>query len=252
MALAASTPNTPASEAQSGRDTTLSGRASSLLWPAEEETNALPIFTLLLWPACLLVGVLGFVLHYDRPRARTVEEPVLAQQLQVELAKDPLPPPDAEPPPLDPLAPPPPPDALAPPAITQPIAVAQPSPAVAFAVPVAGPTRVVDANRAEYATRPAASGPAAPPVKQLILGEGEGNQPKPDYPRRAEHQRQEGTVIVRLTVGEDGRVASAEAVEASPWLLLNEAALKVVRERWRFTVGSARVYEVVIRFTLSK
>jgi hypothetical protein len=34
--------------------------------------------------------------------------------------------------------------------------------------------------------------------------------------------------------------------------LLNRAALRVVRERWRFSPGAIRVYEVSIRFELKK
>jgi TonB family protein len=252
MAFTASTPGKSVLTAESTNDASRVVRSGSLLWLGEEESHTMPAFTLLVWLSCVLVGLLGFVLHYDRPRQRTPpSEPLLAQQLQVEL--DPPTPPEIEPPPLDPLTPPPPPDALAPSAIVQPIAVAQPGPAIAFAVPVPGPTRIVDANRAEYASRPVVSTQAAPqPVKQLILGEGEGKQPKPDYPDLARRRRQEGTVVVRLSVGEDGRVASAEAVEPSPWPLLNEAALKVVRERWRFPVGPARLYEVGIHFQIAR
>ena len=178
------------------------------------------------------------------------------QQLQVELTQDPVPPPDSAPPPPDPLAPPPPPDALRPPAAPQPIAVALPNPAIAFALPVEGPTRIVEAQRAEY-TRPATNGApapvAAPPAPQpLTFGEGEGKQAAPPYPRQAVHQGQEGTVVVRLVVNADGRVQSAEAVTPSPWPLLNESALRTVRERWRFRPGPTRVYEVPIRFELTK
>ncbi|MCL4788105.1 MAG: TonB family protein [Verrucomicrobia bacterium] len=226
--------------------------AGVVLWPDAEDSASLPALTLLLWVSCLLVGLLGFVLSYERPHARQVrDEPLLAQQLQVDLS--PSPPPDSEPQPPDPSAPPPPPDTFAPPAITRPIAVAQPSPAIAFALPVAGRTRVVEASRAEYVSGSVGNAQSAPPpVRQLTLGEGEGNQPKPNYPRQAERQRQEGTVVVRLSVGEDGRVLQAEAVESCPWPLLNEAALKVVRERWHFPAGPARLYEVAIRFQIAK
>ena len=222
-----------------------------------DEPNVTAVFTLVLWFVCLSVGLLGFVLHYERPRPlKAPEEPVIAQQLQVELAQEPQPPPDAEPQPLDPLAPPPPPDAFTPPAVAQPIAVASFTPAVAFALPVAGPSRVVEVNRAEYARRPATNTPApaatTPTAQPLTFGEGEGKQPAPDYPPLAKQRGQEGTVVVRLTVDENGQVRRAEAALPSPWPLLNEAALKVVRERWHFRTGSARVYEVAVRFELTK
>jgi TonB family protein len=58
--------------------------------------------------------------------------------------------------------------------------------------------------------------------------------------------------VVRLTVGENGRVLTAEALSPSPWPLLNEAALRAVRERWHFHSGPPRAYDVAIRFNLSK
>jgi TonB family protein len=221
---------------------------STLSWDngSAGEPDAISVFTLVLWSICLLVGVLGFILHYQRPHAPIRDQPILAQQLEVELAQD-LPPPAAVPP--DPLTPPPPPDELNQPQVVQPIAVAQPSPAVAFALPIEGPTRVVDARRAEY-VRPAQVTNQV--VQRLVFGEAEGKQPAPDYPRTARRLRQEGIVVVRFTVGTDGRVVAAEAAQRSPWPLLDEAALTTVKERWRFKGGPIRVYEVSIRFEMEK
>jgi TonB family protein len=229
----------------------------NLPWTKGEETNGVAVFTSVVWLVFLTIGALGFKLRYERPHPKApLEPPILVQQLQVELTQELLPPPDAEPLPPDPLAPPPPPDALTPPAIIQPVAVAQPSPAIAFLLPVEGATRVVDFNRAEYsrpvvtnATTPIA---APPPAQSLVFGEGEGRQPAPDYPPAARRQGQEGTVLVRFTVGESGRVLSADAVLPSPWPLLNEAAVRAVRERWRFRNGPTRTYEVAIRFEIVK
>ena len=86
----------------------------------------------------------------------------------------------------------------------------------------------------------------------LIYGQGEGKQPAPEYPLRAIREGQEGTVVVRLAVTESGSVTSAEAFTPSPWPLLNEAAVRVVRDRWHFRSGPPRLYDVAIRFQLSK
>ena len=145
----------------------------------------------------------------------------------------------------------PPPDELTPP---QPVAVAHASPAIAFALPVEGPTRIVETGRAEY-SRPSTTNTiavATPPAQTLVYGQGEGKQPEPEYPLLARRQGKEGTVVVRFTVGENGRVIVAEPFAPSPWPLLDEAALRVVRERWRFRSGPTRVYDVAIRFNLSK
>jgi protein TonB len=133
--------------------------------------------------------------------------------------------------------------------------VAEATPAIAFPLPVEGPVRIVEANQAGHAppAAPAAPTPApATPVQPITYGQGEGKQPAPEYPRQAVREGQEGVVTVRFTVGGDGRVLAAEAVSPAPWPLLNEAALRAVRERWRFRPGPLRLYEVAIRFELKK
>ena len=163
----------------------------------------------------------------------------------VELSKEPPAPSENDHPPDSPKSSVPlPADAMAPP----PIAVAQPSPAIAFAVPVEGPTRVVPFDQATYA-RPSST--AKPAVQRLTFGQGEGRQPSPVYPAQAIQQHQEGTVVVRLVVGESGEVSSAEAIQPCPWPMLNEAALRAVRQQWRFPAGGLRVYEVAIHFQIT-
>jgi TonB family protein len=224
---------------------------------AGAEPRLLPVVTLVIWLACLVVGGLGFAYPYARPRPKPPEPVVVAQRIQVELTSEPLPPEETPPAPPDPRAPPPPlPDnpvvAAAPPLL----AVAEPSPAIAFALPVEGPVRVVPVEQAAFARpaeKPAVVAPAPAPAPQaLTFGQGEGRQPAPEYPFLARRRGQEGTVVIRFTVGTDGRVLAAEAVQPSPWPLLNEAALAAVRERWRFPTGAVRLYEVPIQFVLKK
>jgi len=157
-------------------------------------------------------------------------------------------------------------------------AVAAPSAALAFALPVEGLTRVVDIGHASFVrparlvtTVPTGAGPGAPGngagrtggaplpaisappvVAHLTLGQGEGRQPIPDYPHDAVTQRQEGTVGVRFNVDENGRVSGIQAVRPCRWPLLNQAALRAVRERWRFNPGPPRVYDVAIVFQLEQ
>jgi TonB family protein len=90
--------------------------------------------------------------------------------------------------------------------------------------------------------------PAKP--QRIIYGQGEGRQPAPDYPREAAMAHQQGNVIVRFVVGEDGRVQSAQAVVPCPYPLLNQSAVRAVRETWRFRAGPVRNYEVTIVFQL--
>jgi protein TonB len=154
---------------------------------------------------------------------------------------DVAPPPDLNAPP----APPAPPEAL------PPTAVAAPSPSIAFAVPVEGPTRIVDAKLAvPVAARPPL--PVAPPVRHLTFGVGEGRQPDPEYPHDAVLAHEEGTVVVRFKVGQDGRVLSAVVTQPSRWPLLNQAALRAVRDEWRLSPGKAGTYDIPIQFVLTR
>lgn len=218
----------------------------------------LPLVTFTGWTAFLLVGLLGMLLPYRRPSPPPKEAAALPpiEMIDVELMpeeeKAPLPPPSndidsAEPPPLlDPSVPP-----EAPPLAE----VAQLSEAVAFPLPIEGPHRIVDPDRASFrrsADEAAVTPAVAPPLETLTFGKGAGHQPQPRYPRKAQREGQEGTVVIRLSVGEDGRVQAAEIASASAWPLLNDAALRVVRERWRFAPGAARRYEVPITFKIPR
>ena len=127
------------------------------------------------------------------------------------------------------------------------IPVAEPSPAIAFAVPVEGATRVVPFDQAAY-RRPVKTRPDCPTAH---VWRGEGQQASPEYPREAIEQHQEGTVVIRLVVGESGLVTSAEAIQPCPWPLLNESAVRTIRHQWRFAPGGVRTYDVPIHFQIT-
>lgn len=215
------------------------------------------VVTLVLWVGCLLIGIVGSLWRYPLPAAvKAAPAPTQAEILNVALTTEPLLPPDA-PPSSDASAPPPLAEPTALPSAPPLVPVAAPSPAIAFARPVEGPTQMVDtkiavASRIQPHPNAVAAAAPAPPVHQLTFGQGEGKQPSPEYPARAMREGQEGTVRVRFSVNSSGRVAWAEIAAPSPWALLNEAAVRVIRERWRFQAGALRLYEVSIRFELSK
>jgi len=203
------------------------------------------VFTLVVWSGCLVVGIVGLLCPHAPPSPNLKPpEPVSVQAIQVELKAD------SDPPEIDKQ----PPDAFRMPQedlTPAPLAVARPSPTIAFAVPVAGPVRVVPLNQAAY-SKPEGATPAPPPLaRTLTFGVGEGKQPAPDYPRRAVQEHQQGAVAIRFVVGENGQVSSAEATQPCAWPLLNEAALRTVREKWRFPAGAMRVYDIVIRFQIT-
>jgi len=226
---------------------------------ASQENLLLPVATLVVWVGCAAVGVTGWALPYARARlaAKPEPQPVIAQLVPVKLSVQPVAPAQTAPA-LPTPAPPPALPQLTPPPAAPPLIVAEPAPQIAFAVPVAAPARVGAAQEASFRTpEPAVTSPVAsiaptPAPQLLTFGVGEGRQPLPEYPRDARRLGQEGTVTVRLTVGENGRVLAAEATEPSPWPLLNNAALRAVRQRWQFASGPVRLYEVAIRFQLNK
>lgn len=57
--------------------------------------------------------------------------------------------------------------------------------------------------------------------------------PKPNYPSSARKAGVEGTVLVGLTIGVDGRVASAWVLQSSGSAALDQAAVGAV-QRWKF------------------
>lgn len=204
------------------------------------------------WTVALLTGLLGFLLPYSRPQP-VAEEPDLppVEAIEVQLMNENRVHPDNSRPPVDlsepipevpPIVPPP------------PVQVAALTDAVAFALPTHVPAEVVDLSRANFrrVAPDTERQPAPPPVQRLAFGQGEGNQPAPRYPRQAAREGQEGSVAVVFTVNRRGQVVAAQLARGSPWPLLNEAALEVIRERWSFPAGEDRRYEIVIHFQLRK
>jgi len=205
--------------------------------------DLLPVVTFTLWLACLIVGLVG---HYVRlaPPAEPVppQTPTQATLVNVSLSKS-----LATAAPLDP----------APVADTPPIPDAPPlpqvveiTPAIAFAVPVEGPVRVMPKalSPAPPKLSLAQPKPAGPTYKQITYGTGEGAQPQPDYPVEAYTAGQTGTVMVRYRVAEDGTVTSTEVTQPCPWPLLNQAAARSIRETWSYPPGPVRYFEIKITY----
>lgn len=219
-----------------------------------------PVFTFVLWSTCLLVGVTGAAFpsaHFTPPVPP--QEPPPVELIKVELTDDPIADPaearaDSAALPMTPPSAPPISQLEAPPAARA-IPVATPE-TVTFAIPVEGPTLEVAAAQAAYAAPVEKSAeetaPATVPTvpQQLTYGQGQGRQPKPHYPYQAIRRNETGTVRVRFTVGEDGRVSAAEVVTPCESALLNSSAVSTIRNRWRFPAGRERLYEVDISFQL--
>jgi protein TonB len=122
---------------------------------------------------------------------------------------------------------------------------------VAFAVPVHGPVILAPAR---YAAAPPPQLVKAPPPQptKFIPRQGEaGSYPWPkEYPRQALASRQEGTVMLFVSVGADGVPAQVEVKDSSGYSSLDRFAAQWVREKWRWPPGATRLYYVPFEFHL--
>jgi TonB family protein len=128
-------------------------------------------------------------------------------------------------------------------------AVALPSPSIAFAQPVEGPVRIVSAAQAN----PAMVTPVdSADVPWLTSDQGLDSLPLLEYPEEAKPGRLEGTVVVRFDVGTDGSVSNVTVLTPSPWPILNQAAVRDVREKWQghFPQGPRRSFKYRLVYKL--
>lgn len=121
------------------------------------------------------------------------------------------------------------------PQVAQVVAAADSS-SVAFAVPVQGAVAI--ASEARMATPPPLSQqappPAAPKPLQFNPNAGGGVFPEPEYPGMAVRNKWQGTVIIEILVDPGGRITDAKVQKTSGISVLDDAALSVVKNRWRF------------------
>lgn len=214
--------------------------------------------TLVLWLGCLAIGILGFILPHPRQASDNTPAPILELEIPVEQLPAPTPGRSASglPSATFSTAAPPAPPALPPfqelPPAPQRLEVRSPQLFTGETVTPAPPATTtpafhVPAPSGTAPDVPTPSAPAdAPPTLEILA------QPAPDYPRAARQAGQEGEVRVALTVGTDGRITQARIQVSSRWPLLDQEALRTVREKWRFAPGTVRRYEAPIRFQLRK
>ncbi len=135
-----------------------------------------------------------------------------------------------------------------PPPVTKPAETPAATPTKPLAVP--RPSNKV-ATRSEMPTSATGGSPQGKAESKGKLGNGgrnggsgmsdaariaAGRMPKPSYPPYSRRNNQTGTVVVRFTVDENGRVTSASVHKSSGWPLLDNAALGAVRT-WKFPPG---------------
>jgi protein TonB len=120
------------------------------------------------------------------------------------------------------------------------VAAADPT-SVAFAVPVQGAVAVAAA--AHLATPPPPANHAPPAATKFNPGVSDGGSyPPPQYPGMALRNHYQGTVTIEIMVDATGKITLAKIQKSSGFPLLDETALDVVTNRWRFPPGSERYY----------
>jgi len=93
--------------------------------------------------------------------------------------------------------------------------------------------KVVPATPPLRAAKPAPQAAVAPPKPTTAVGI-ERTHTTPPYPPLSRRLGEEGTVQLKLAIGTDGRVQSADLVKSSGSERLDEAALNWVQSHWRY------------------
>ncbi|MDZ3832668.1 MAG: energy transducer TonB [Sphingopyxis sp.] len=157
---------------------------------------------------------------------------------------------------LDVPPPPPPPETPPPPRVEPvppPAAVHVPVPRVALPSPVPQPVKVQPepvppaSTPNEGPAVPAASAAVAPPTPVAAgdLSATMVHAPPPRYPRESRRLREQGTVVLRVLLGADGKVADIGVAKSSGHGRLDAAALDAVRKwRWRPTLRQGEPVQV--------
>lgn len=177
--------------------------------------------------AMVHVGVLGALwFQADPPRATALES-----TMQVSFFRDapltPAAPPAAPPPPL-PAAPPP---------KAVPRFIATPSAASTSAITVAPEESMPEPAQATPAAPPApAAAPLAaePAVTPPDFRAAYLNNPGPRYPVASRRRREQGIVMLKVRVSPAGEPEQVLVDQSSGYAELDEAALNIVKDRWRF------------------
>jgi len=130
------------------------------------------------------------------------------------------------------------------------VAAADPA-SVAFAVPVQGAVAIAPA--AHLATPPPPVNQAPPRAVQFNPNANDGGSyPPPLYPVLAQRNRYEGTVTIEILVDASGAVAEARVFKSSGYSVLDDAALELVKHRWRFPAGKPNLYHWSCTFQLPR
>jgi protein TonB len=114
------------------------------------------------------------------------------------------------------------------------VTVAAPADApVAFAVPVQGAVALAKEARFASPPPPVTHAPTGPAKFDPNAGDG-GSYPKPDYPTLALAHQYQGTASLEIFVDEAGKITSVKVRKSSGYSILDDAAVRKVKDQWRF------------------
>jgi protein TonB len=151
--------------------------------------------------------------------------------LVVELIAEPPPPPAEQPEPV--------------PEVKVEPRVVVPTPIVQALAPPPPPVAVTTRPTPPKPAAAVAAPPPAGPVAIGDLGERLIEGRPPHYPMESRRRHEEGTVVLRLVIGTDGRVRQISVAQSSGFERLDRAALHAVRDwRWQPMMTDGRPVEV--------
>jgi len=227
----------PARASESNPKYTLHSDLARLCLPAEyKDSNRTLAYANSVCALFLAIGMVGLKapeLIYHKLSEISDPVPVIIEQLPEQVQRVEPDVKDEEPPPTD-----------VPTDIPQVAAVvaAADSANVAFSVPVEGAVAVLpNARFAPPPPRVTQAPPSQPSQFRQNSMQGAFN-PDPSYPASALRNKYQGTVEIEYIVDASGAVSSAKIRKSSGFTALDEAALNVVKDRWRFPAGNARFF----------
>lgn len=113
-----------------------------------------------------------------------------------------------------------------------------PPPDIVIDLPVESTTSTALTNVTNV-PKPVAPPPVAAKVKKAPeIAPGAKRRFQPDYPPTSRRLGEEGSVILQVMVGTDGKVQEAKVQTSSGFPRLDEAALKHALRAWRFNPGT--------------
>ncbi|HRG15818.1 MAG TPA: energy transducer TonB [Pseudomonadota bacterium] len=192
----------------------------------------------------------AFALLVAPVRAPDRDAEVMPPKIEVAMLERVIPPPP--PPPVVPITPPRP-TPVPVQRVAPPVVLPNPEPAQTAADVV--PEIVPPNDALPFDGAGADSGPFVP---EQIGALSYLDAPPPRYPSRAITRHMEGDVLLRVTVGNDGRPEAIEVQQSSGHAVLDRAAVDQVRKRWRFRplivngLPSRAIGLVPIRFSLDR